>query len=310
MIVFVTPRGLQELSSIESEMKLLAQKYCHVWIMCECYVVPVQGIFSLACLTSMIAISTNREQVDPYWISFERGHSFSNRYPWVWEDQERLNDPPACLYDGSGWWCSPTDLPGWYRAPTLATVTLTGAGAQPLASVSESAAKSEACQSFNKHLDSFRASVDEATVAFADRLSFEMGSSLPTPLIFIKDRIENGEINLLHCLTGDMIADFFTKPLQGSLFTKFKDIIMGSITHFSTLTTPAQMKTKSVMEKRISKKVSFQKAGLATESGKWSELPPTKNERRHLISKEPINRPIQVVVLFDYAYLRVTLSRT
>jgi hypothetical protein len=73
---------------------------------------------------------------------------------------------------------------------TLATVTLQGAGAQPLASVSESAAKSEACQSFNKHLDSFRASVDEATVAFADRLSFEMGSSLPTPLIFIKDRIE------------------------------------------------------------------------------------------------------------------------
>ena len=63
-----------------------------------------------------------------------------------------------------------------------------------------------------------------------------------------------------------MIADFFTKPLQGSLFTKFKGIIMG-ITHFSTLTTPAQMKTKSVLEKRISKKVSFQK-GLATESGK------------------------------------------
>ena len=70
---------------------------------------------------------------------------------------------------------------------TLATVTLPGAGAQPVASVSEYAAESESCQSFNKHLDSFRASVDEATVAFADRLSFEMGSSLPTPLMSTKD---------------------------------------------------------------------------------------------------------------------------
>jgi hypothetical protein len=70
---------------------------------------------------------------------------------------------------------------------TLATVTLPGAGAQPVASVSEYAAESESCQSFNKHLDSFRASVDKATVAFADRLSFEMGSSLPTPLMSTKD---------------------------------------------------------------------------------------------------------------------------
>jgi len=62
-----------------------------------------------------------------------------------------------------------------------------------------------------------------------------------------------------------MIADFFTKSLQGSLLTKFRDIIMG-ITHFSTLTTPVQMKPRIVLEKEISKKVSFQK-GLATDSG-------------------------------------------
>jgi len=54
---------------------------------------------------------------------------------------------------------------------------------------------------------------------------------------FIKDRIANGEINLVHCPTGIMVADFFTKPLQGYLFKKFRDIIMG-ITHFSTLTVP------------------------------------------------------------------------
>ena len=45
---------------------------------------------------------------------------------------------------------------------------------------------------------------------------------------FIKDRIEKGEINLIYCNTKDMLADYFTKPLQGSVFTRFRDVIMGS----------------------------------------------------------------------------------
>ena len=43
---------------------------------------------------------------------------------------------------------------------------------------------------------------------------------------FLQDRIENGEIKLVHCATDDMVADFFTKPLQGSKFRKFRKIIM------------------------------------------------------------------------------------
>jgi hypothetical protein len=31
------------------------------------------------------------------------------------------------------------------------------------------------------------------------------------------------------CLTGDMIGDFMTKPLQGALFWKFRDQIMGVV---------------------------------------------------------------------------------
>ena len=30
------------------------------------------------------------------------------------------------------------------------------------------------------------------------------------------------------CPTGDMIADFFTKPLQGSLFCHMRDAVMGT----------------------------------------------------------------------------------
>lgn len=38
--------------------------------------------------------------------------------------------------------------------------------------------------------------------------------------------------------TEQMLADIFTKPLQGSLFRKFKDIIMGQ-KHINTLKTSA-----------------------------------------------------------------------
>ena len=37
-----------------------------------------------------------------------------------------------------------------------------------------------------------------------------------------------------YCPTGDMIADYFTKPLQGTLFRKFREVIMGW-KHISTL---------------------------------------------------------------------------
>ena len=45
---------------------------------------------------------------------------------------------------------------------------------------------------------------------------------------FIKDCIDWKEIHVIHCPTESMVADYFTKPLQGSKFVKFWDIIMGS----------------------------------------------------------------------------------
>jgi hypothetical protein len=63
---------------------------------------------------------------------------------------------------------------------------------------------------------------------------------------FIADRISHGEVNLVHCPMGIMIAEFFTKPLQGALFAKFRDIIMG-ITHFSTLDAPNPVEPRSVL---------------------------------------------------------------
>lgn len=44
---------------------------------------------------------------------------------------------------------------------------------------------------------------------------------------FVKDRIDKEEVKVEYCSSDCMLADFFTKPLQGALFTKFRDVIMG-----------------------------------------------------------------------------------
>ena len=44
---------------------------------------------------------------------------------------------------------------------------------------------------------------------------------------FVKDRVDQGEMRIEYCPTELMIADYFTKPLQGKLFIYMRDIIMG-----------------------------------------------------------------------------------
>jgi hypothetical protein len=44
---------------------------------------------------------------------------------------------------------------------------------------------------------------------------------------FIADRVKSKEIRIEYCPTGIMIADYFTKPLQGVLFRKLRDMILG-----------------------------------------------------------------------------------
>ena len=43
---------------------------------------------------------------------------------------------------------------------------------------------------------------------------------------FIADRIKNKELHIKYCPTNDMLADFFTKPLQGAQFRKLRNAIM------------------------------------------------------------------------------------
>ena len=44
---------------------------------------------------------------------------------------------------------------------------------------------------------------------------------------FIKDVLRREKITITHCPTEHMIADYFTKPLLGNLFTSLRNIVMG-----------------------------------------------------------------------------------
>lgn len=43
---------------------------------------------------------------------------------------------------------------------------------------------------------------------------------------FITDQIKTGILGVEHCPTEDMVADFYTKLLQGSAFKRFRDMIL------------------------------------------------------------------------------------
>ena len=43
---------------------------------------------------------------------------------------------------------------------------------------------------------------------------------------FITDRIKKGDMRIVHCPTDMLIADFYTKPLQGKQFCIFRNLIL------------------------------------------------------------------------------------
>ena len=47
--------------------------------------------------------------------------------------------------------------------------------------------------------------------------------------LFITDRVNNGDVSILWCPTGNIIGYYATKTHQGDMFGKFRDQIMGVI---------------------------------------------------------------------------------
>ena len=83
---------------------------------------------------------------------------------------------------------------------------------------------------------------------------------------FIKDILKRENIDVKHCPTERMIADFFTKPLQGKLFRYLRDIVMG-LAPFP-------------MEERVGLFLNNPKKSIVEECNPTSvKLQPTKNKR-------------------------------
>ncbi len=64
---------------------------------------------------------------------------------------------------------------------------------------------------------------------------------------FITDRINKNELSIEWCPTGNMIGDYATKPLQGPIFKKFRDYIMGVVS--VPAEEPAEKKSMSIGDK-------------------------------------------------------------
>ena len=81
---------------------------------------------------------------------------------------------------------------------------------------------------------------DSATVVYQDNTSSILlernGRSSSTKwtkhmnirYFYVTEQVEKRAIHVTHCPTEEMIGDFFMKPLQGSLFIKMRNYIMGS----------------------------------------------------------------------------------
>jgi hypothetical protein len=66
---------------------------------------------------------------------------------------------------------------------------------------------------------------------------------------FIKEQVDSKRVRIEHCPTAEMVADYFTKPLQGGPFRKLRDYIMNidpsSMYHSSNSVHRSVLSTKS-----------------------------------------------------------------
>ena len=65
---------------------------------------------------------------------------------------------------------------------------------------------------------------------------------------WVKDRVDKKEVEIKYCPTTLMLADYFTKPLQGNVFRRFRDVIMGKV-HINDLLLDPDFKIKERVEK-------------------------------------------------------------
>ena len=84
---------------------------------------------------------------------------------------------------------------------------------------------------------------------------------------FVTDRVKKKEIRILYCPTNRMLADFFTKPLQGSLFIFYKRIIMGYDSIYEVVDVNSEMKERVGNWARFNNKLISEMSQKLSEDG-------------------------------------------
>ena len=71
---------------------------------------------------------------------------------------------------------------------------------------------------------------NESTIKLIEngRSNSELTRHIEIGYFWTKDLVDRGLINIVYCPTGEMIADYFTKPLQSTLFNYLRRKIMGA----------------------------------------------------------------------------------
>jgi hypothetical protein len=109
---------------------------------------------------------------------------------------------------------------------------------------------------------------------------------------FVTDRIKTGELRVEYCPTQDMKADYFTKPLQGQQFRKFRTFILNlpatiAEENYALGSSPIEAQVhRSVLENK-------DKVPTGTEDNEWQVVTRRKsrvNSRRSLKRKHAYPR--------------------
>ena len=89
-----------------------------------------------------------------------------------------------------------------------------------------------------------------------------------------------------YCPTGIMLGDFFTKPLQGSLFRKMRDVVMG-LQPITILKTEEELNAETSSEEDVhAKLLEYLKSCINSDK---RVLTPLLNRNKERVTKDNLN---------------------
>jgi hypothetical protein len=100
---------------------------------------------------------------------------------------------------------------------------------------------------------------------------------------FVTDNVEKKHLRIEYCPTDDMVGDFFTKPLQGSKFTRFRASILGTTEADMNVVQPV---CKECVEANDSPVTSMDDKSGSTTS--WTEVVSKKKKKPDGLKKKVI----------------------